>query len=584
MISPSSGSFLSGASTFRDQVSPCQRRWFGVRCRGEDIVGLHLEELHLSGTIDIRPLLQLRYLRSISLMKNSFTGPIPQFNMLGALKSLYLSHNQFNGEIPDDFFAPMRSLKKVQLNENKFTGHVPYSIMQLPHLIELHLEGNHFTGSIPPLKYPNVLISFNISLNHLEGYIPESFAKFSSDSFRGNAGLCGKPVTDFCLKHEPDKPKAKAKTKANSDGRALLLAITIFFLLCILIASAYSAKHGTKKADNFGVVSKQSPKNEALPVRLPPESIHKRSAEPSQRSKSGSKRDSTASKSGTGDMVIVNDDRGEFGLQDLMKASAENEGMNRLGKDEFDAEIRRFGKLKHRNILTPLAYHFRKEEKLIVSEYVPTGSLSLILHDPDNYSQVLFAYKSPEFVQYQKVSPKSDVYCLGIVILETMTGKYPSQYPNNDEHGIDIVQWVQTSISENRPLELIDPEIANNTSSTNKMLKVLEIGADCVESDTGRRVAEVAPHRTKTGRGIKDLSEQYGTIQTNQRDHRSQATQTPIPSSFVYDPQTTLHGGAGLPRNSYHLSGIDCQGLGEAEQNWSLSGPHHGYKPPDNLY
>ncbi|KAE8675975.1 Leucine-rich repeat protein kinase family protein, putative isoform 2 [Hibiscus syriacus] len=533
-------------------ISPCLRRWFGERCHGEDIIGLHLEDLHLSGTIDVQPLLQLHYLRSISLMRNSFAGPIPPFNKLGALKSLYLSHNQFNGEIPDDYFAHMKSLKKVWLSENKFTGHVPDSVMKLPHLKELHLEGNHFTESIPPLKYPNVLTSFNVSFNHLEGYIPESFAKFSKDSFRGNAGLCGKPVTNSCLKHEPDH-----KAKAKSDGRALLFAITIFFLLCVLIASACSAKHGTEKADNLGVVSKQSVKTEALPVRLSLESIHKRSAEPSRRSKSGSKRDLIASKSGTGYMVIVNDERGEFGLQDLMKASAERmRGMNRLGKDEFDAEIRRFGKLKHRNILTPFAYHFRKEEKLIVSEYMPTGSLSFILHgirdlahaslnwpsrfkiikgivqglnyihtefetyelphgnlkssnillteryDPllsdyafqpltnlDNYAQVLFAYKSPEYVQYHKVSPKSDVYCLGIVILETMTGKYPSQYPNNDEHGVDIVQWVQTSISENRPLELIDPEIANNTSSTNKMLKVIEIGADCVEGNPDERLS-----------------------------------------------------------------------------------------------
>ena len=54
--------------------------------------------------------------------------------------------------------------------------------------------------------------------------------------------------------------------------------------------------------------------------------------------------------------------------------------MNQLGKDEFDDEIRRIGKFRHKNILTPLAYHYRKEEKLVVSEYVPKGNLLYILH------------------------------------------------------------------------------------------------------------------------------------------------------------------------------------------------------------
>ncbi|KAF9595757.1 hypothetical protein IFM89_003499 [Coptis chinensis] len=42
--------------------------------------------------------------------------------------------------------------------------------------------------------------------------------------------------------------------------------------------------------------------------------------------------------------------------------------MNKLGKDGFGMELRRLRGLHHRNILTPLAYHYRKEEKLVVNE------------------------------------------------------------------------------------------------------------------------------------------------------------------------------------------------------------------------
>ncbi|KAK8581858.1 hypothetical protein V6N13_144853 [Hibiscus sabdariffa] len=80
-------------------ISPCLKKWVGVMCNGEDIIGLHLTDLNLSGTIDVEFFRKLRYLRSISFARNSFTGPIPEFNKLNALKSLYLSHNQFSGDI-----------------------------------------------------------------------------------------------------------------------------------------------------------------------------------------------------------------------------------------------------------------------------------------------------------------------------------------------------------------------------------------------------------------------------------------------------------------------------------------------------
>lgn len=102
--------------------------------------------------------------------------------------------------------------------------------------------------------------------------------------------------------------------------------------------------------------------------------------------------------------------------------------------------------------------------------------------------QALFAFKSPEAVLYQQLYPKSDVFCLGIVILEIMTGKFPSQYLNNQKGGTDVVQWVRQAISERRVGELIDPEIANGTNSIEQMEKMLHIGAACTKSDAETRI------------------------------------------------------------------------------------------------
>lgn len=103
-------------------------------------------------------------------------------------------------------------------------------------------------------------------------------------------------------------------------------------------------------------------------------------------------------------------------------------------------------------------------------------------------AQSLFAYKSPEAILYQQLTPKSDVYCLGIIILEILTGKFPSQYLNNQKGGTDLVQWVNSAIAESREVELIDPEIANATGSLAEMEKLLHLGAACTESEPDKRI------------------------------------------------------------------------------------------------
>lgn len=111
------------------------------------------------------------------------------------------------------------------------------------------------------------------------------------------------------------------------------------------------------------------------------------------------------------------------------------------------------------------------------------------LINPANASQSLFAYKSPEAVQSGQVSPKSDVYSLGIVILEILTGKFPAQYLNNGKGGTDVVQWVASAISEGRGAELLDPEIATSSGkSLGEMGQLLRVGSACTESDPDRRL------------------------------------------------------------------------------------------------
>lgn len=136
------------------------------------------------------------------------------------------------------------------------------------------------------------------------------------------------------------------------------------------------------------------------------------------------------------------------------------------------------GDLQSNNIL------LTQDNEPLLSDY---GYVSLInaTHAP----QSLMAFWSPEAQQCNHVSPKSDVYCLGILILEVVTGKFPSQYLNNGNGGTDVVQWVKSAVAEGREAEVLDPEIAAGSESTSgQMQRLLHIGDACAESNPDQRI------------------------------------------------------------------------------------------------
>lgn len=104
-------------------------------------------------------------------------------------------------------------------------------------------------------------------------------------------------------------------------------------------------------------------------------------------------------------LCFVKDDGEMFDLQDLLRASAEVLGsgnfgssykativngkslvvkrykqMSGIGREDFSEHMRRLGKLKHPNLLTLTAYYYRKEEKLLVYDFVANACLATHLH------------------------------------------------------------------------------------------------------------------------------------------------------------------------------------------------------------
>ncbi|KAK1352891.1 receptor like protein 26-like [Heracleum sosnowskyi] len=120
--------------------------------------------------------------------------------ILTVLTTIDLARNNFEGEIPE-YIGKLLLLRYLNLSHNHLTGHIPSSIGNLSMLESLDLSSNQLEGEIPrQLTSIYSLARLNMSCNQLRGHIPEGsqFNTFENDSYVGNLGLCGNPLSKKC--------------------------------------------------------------------------------------------------------------------------------------------------------------------------------------------------------------------------------------------------------------------------------------------------------------------------------------------------------------------------------------------------
>lgn len=110
-------------------------------------------------------------------------------------------------------------------------------------------------------------------------------------------------------------------------------------------------------------------------------------------------------------LTFLKEDGEKFDMSHLLKASAEILGsgvfgstykaclnddqvivvkrykhMNNVNREEFNEHMQKLGKLNHPNLLPVVAFYFRKEEKLMITDFVQNVSLAVHLHGTKVYS------------------------------------------------------------------------------------------------------------------------------------------------------------------------------------------------------
>ncbi|KAI3505601.1 hypothetical protein L1887_27734 [Cichorium endivia] len=100
----------------------------------------------------------------------------------------------------------------------------------------------------------------------------------------------------------------------------------------------------------------------------------------------------------------------------------------------------------------------------------------------------MVAYKSPEFTQHECVTKKTDIWCLGILILEIMTGKAPKNYLEQGRGGEGDLKTLVNSVGwEEWTDKVFDKDMNWTKNNEIEMIDLMEIGIHCCESDTTKR-------------------------------------------------------------------------------------------------
>lgn len=237
--------------------------------------------------------------------------------------------------------------------------------------------------------------------------------------YAGNENLCGPPLGFSCKSPSNtnnNMTSTPVKVSGKKSVRNMVLIVIILALVLVAIAASFVISHlKTQRGGGLQLLGKESRTSSTLtvndrnnkyvtstslmePQKLKlPDHVH---AAPKRVEQAAGKLS-----------FVRDDDRLKFDLHDLLRASAEILGsgtfgasykasilsddvvvkrykqMNNVGREDFHEHMRRLGSLTHPNLLPLVAYYYRKEEKLLVSDFVDNGSLAFHLHGNHNLEE-----------------------------------------------------------------------------------------------------------------------------------------------------------------------------------------------------
>ncbi|KAL7150588.1 hypothetical protein ABFS83_05G123400 [Erythranthe nasuta] len=504
-----------------EDEDPCG--WKGVKCdsKSKRVTALSLPNRKLSGPIsaDIGKLDNLQYL---ALHDNNFYGEIPpELGNCTRLQSIFLQGNYLSGSIPGEL-GNLSQLENLDVSSNSLSGSIPATLGKLSKLSSFNVSTNFLVGPIPS-----------------DGVL----ANFRNDSFVGNRGLCGKQIqrctkTGSASSFSQPTDSAQFQAKKNS-GRLLVSALaTVGALLLVALMCFWGCYMYKRLGKNDGKSLAMDVSGGASVVMFHGDLPY--SSKDIIKKLENLNEEHIIGMGGFGTVYkLVMDDGNLFALKRIVKV---NEGFDRFFERELEilgsikhrylVNLRGYcnspkSKLLIYDFLSggslDEALHDRAEQldwearlniimgaakglaylhhdcsPRIIHRDIKSSNILLdgnfdarvsdfglakLLEDEESHITTIvagtFGYLAPEYMQSGRATEKTDVYSFGVLVLEIVSGKRPTD-ASFIEKGFNIVGWLNYLVSENRPREIVDLHCERVQAESLDAL--LSIAMQCVSS------------------------------------------------------------------------------------------------------
>lgn len=188
---------------------------------------------------------RLQRLSTLDLSYNNLQGNIPlDIGNLNQLINISLSANKLTGEIPNTL-GQCQYLTDIKMDQNFFTGNIPPFFSSLFSLSLLNLSHNNLSGTIPTnLSNLQLLTNLDLSYNHLYGVVPGNgvFANSTTVSLDGNWGLCGGAMQ----LHMPSCPAKTRRIQWRKNLVGVLITLFGFMSLALLVYILFFLKKASR--------------------------------------------------------------------------------------------------------------------------------------------------------------------------------------------------------------------------------------------------------------------------------------------------------------------------------------------------
>ncbi|XP_039121857.1 LOW QUALITY PROTEIN: receptor protein-tyrosine kinase CEPR2-like [Dioscorea cayenensis subsp. rotundata] len=479
----------------------------------------------------------LDLLQKLVASNNSFSGQIPStIGKLKQLTSLHLEDNEFSGSIPSEI-SMCSEMVDLNLADNSFSGSIPQRLDLLTSLNSLNLSQNKLSGSIPDGLQSLKLSALDLSRNQLSGRIPPELLVIAGDeAFVGNAGLCINDNGDLrnqrdsllgvCNMNHEHKKKMSGKRLVYMSIMSAMIVL-LFGLVFVSYKSFKLEESRRQKDSEDGMEDDSNWKVETFhPTELDPEEI------------CNLEEDNLIGSGGAGKVyrLELNKNRGTVAVKQLWKGKGAKVIMPEiviLGKIKHRNILKLyacmtkgpvsflvFEYMPNGNLYQALRHEFKggkpeldwnKRYKIAVGAakglmYLHHDCSPAIVHRDIKSTNILLdedyeakisdfgiakiaeeselstfagthGYIAPELAYSVKLTEKSDIYSFGVVLLELLTGRSPTD-PIFGE-GKDIVYWVSTHLDGMKFFQVLDPKIS--ASAEDDMIKVLKIAILCTK-------------------------------------------------------------------------------------------------------